>query len=352
LGYYGQDFSSNRRKIKEKKKGNLRIPRQMVRNIMKQKLKHGTLKHGKTLLKLDYNNSYPDEIVACFQDGTKAKFDLLVGADGIKSRTLDEYYKLIEEPRPPLSYLKIFLVLGISPYIHPLTTERGFYTLDGTSRLFTMPFWGNYCMWQLSFRVEDEEEAVKLKNASSSFKKQQVLLRVKGWHEPIEDLIQSTPLDTIWGTALMDKIPQPLHYKTKSNACFTNKPFLPIVLLGDAMHPMSPFKGQGANQALKDGPLLASWLCKSVLSTALKNYERVMCAKCTPKVLASRYAAEFLHSPSVLQSNKKDIQFVGYKDGDFMNYLKILEEKNIKAELGSKLDDAVNAAILNEESFK
>jgi hypothetical protein len=33
-----------------------------------------------------------------------------------------------------------------------------------------------------------------------------------------------------------------------------------VTVIGDACHPMAMFKGQGANQALMDGPLLAHWL--------------------------------------------------------------------------------------------
>ena len=75
-----------------------------------------------------------------------------------------------------------------------------------------------------------------------------------------------------------------------------------VTLLGDAGHPMSPFKGQGANQALLDALLLAralrgSELCggKAPLRSALAAYEAEMMRRATPKVLKSREAAEQLH---------------------------------------------------------
>lgn len=92
-------------------------------------------------------------------------------------------------------------------------------------------------------------------------------------------------------------------------------------LLGDAAHPMSPFKGQGANQALLDAVLLAQELSWSVIGPpdlqhgggggpvgeanrnrrtvdeALLAYERKMFARVAPKVTASREAVDILHSP-------------------------------------------------------
>jgi hypothetical protein len=70
--------------------------------------------------------------------------------------------------------------------------------------------------------------------------------------------------------------------------------------------PIAPprrYKGQGANQALRDGPTLAEWLsrkrCASV-PAALNGYEREMAARAGEKVIASRHAATHLHSPAVL----------------------------------------------------
>ena len=78
-----------------------------------------------------------------------------------------------------------------------------------------------------------------------------------------------------------------------------------MAVIGDAAHPMSMFKGQGANQALEDGPLLASWLSKchevcrrkrgkygelepkivrECISTHLRCFEREMLSRTTPKV--------------------------------------------------------------------
>ena len=141
--------------------------------------------------------------------------------------------------------MKVRLVLGITEnFNHAFVNERGFYTLDGTHRLFTMPYetdkWNLLCgdedgtdnnsnsgegkkkknrvMWQLSYAIDDDkdgQEATASNDATvsgnyestpspifsnSKALKENVLQRCQSWHDPVSAMIESTPLEMIWGT--------------------------------------------------------------------------------------------------------------------------------------------------------
>jgi len=85
-----------------------------------------------------------------------------------------------------------------------------------------------------------------------------------------------------------------------------------VTLIGDAAHPMSPFKGQGANQALLDALALArgisigcrplsQWREIGVRESVLSEFESEMIERSAPKVIDSAEAAEYLHSENVLR---------------------------------------------------
>ena len=90
----------------------------------------------------------------------------------------------------------------------------------------------------------------------------------------------------------------------------------PVTLIGDAAHPMSPFKGQGANQALLDSLALAraiakgcnplsQWRKAGLRERVLTDFELEMVERCASKVSDSEKAAQFLHSDSVLDEGDR-----------------------------------------------
>jgi 2-polyprenyl-6-methoxyphenol hydroxylase-like FAD-dependent oxidoreductase len=87
-----------------------------------------------------------------------------------------------------------------------------------------------------------------------------------------------------------------------------------VTLVGDAAHPMSPFKGQGANQALLDALSLARSLYATCclrgdkitspsnsIRDAIHKYHQEMTVRSAKKVQASAQAAQFLHTDVAIQ---------------------------------------------------
>ena len=125
------------------------------------------------------------DVVLEFHDGTKETISLLVGADGIHSAVRKQ---LIGDE---LRYLGVIVILGIVRSEHPLIQERIFETVDGTTRIYAMPFTSDCSMWQLSFPC-DEARARALA-ASPPLLLAEALSRCAGWHRPVPELLSATP---------------------------------------------------------------------------------------------------------------------------------------------------------------
>ena len=333
-----------------------------------------------------------------FADGSSFECSALVGADGIFSRvrTLMEEKQHDAQTQTQaqaqaqaqmrgggLQYLGIVVILGISP-VRALEegyslidqahmegggregsadgpseeqgrdySRRQTQWLDGTTRVFSMPFGdGEHMMWQLSFPMA-EAEALSLSSLSAlaaeqdpsssapapaparsqkasaligARLKEEALRRCAGWHAPLVSLLQATPVADISGHPVYDRDASPL----PASAGLQGHRDGLVVLMGDAAHPMSPFKGQGANQALLDASSLARELKRSraafgdtvtvtrpgadagaeleveiargqPVPEALKVYEAEMVERASEKVLRSREAARLLHGEQALR---------------------------------------------------
>jgi salicylate hydroxylase len=228
----------------------------------------------------------------------KTPADLVVGADGILSQVRR---LLLGEKLAPLRYLDCLVVLGICPIAGIadsalLDGETVFQTADGTTRIYMMPYSDTEYMWQLSFPMS-EQEALQTSEAGEAGLRQEALRRCQSWHAPIPQILEATPSHLISGYPVYDSA-------VLTSSDLSSHPRVPLV--GDACHPMSPFKGQGANQAMLDALDLAHALYATPTNTtspsdSLADFETKMLQRAAPKVQASADAARFLHSEVAVQ---------------------------------------------------
>jgi salicylate hydroxylase len=230
-----------------------------------------------------------EQVVACFANGAQARVDLIVGADGIHSRTR----ALLFGPERP-RFTGCVAWRGLVP------AERiSHLGIEVASHLWMGP--GGHCVhyWVSAQRLmnvvcivehgEWTRESWTDKGAVAD-----VLARYEGWHTTVRSLIEAFSETFIW--ALHDRAP--LASWTKGR----------VTLLGDACHPMLPMAAQGAAQAIEDGAALASILTAMPddVPGALARYEAVRKPRATRLQELSAVNRKRFHLPDGPQQRERD----------------------------------------------
>ncbi|NGY65404.1 FAD-dependent monooxygenase [Lentzea sp. NEAU-D13] len=220
---------------------------------------------GKRFERYEHNG---DGITLHFEDGTTAECDVLVGADGIRSRVRKQYLPhagtedvgvtaiagklfLDEHDWIPQSLLtRANSVIPTSRCGMFLVTHDGLGYTDDDGVLFdnVRP----YLMWAYAAKDLDVHNGLQA----------EVLRRIAGWSPDLRRVVELSHPETVSQWHIRSS--KPIERWESTN----------VTLLGDAIHAMTPMRGIGANIALRDAQLLAR--CITEGGDAIARYEAEM----------------------------------------------------------------------------
>ncbi|WP_426443404.1 FAD-dependent oxidoreductase [Bradyrhizobium genosp. P] len=265
------------------------IARTALRRILQEGLDDIT-RFGKTFSA--FTDGPDGSVTARFEDGSTATGDVLIGADGAASRfraqllpharrvetdviaisgkfTLNDDNRaaipptILRGPTPVLGPHGDFLFANAVQYPHcsgnaPSDPDRFSDEREP------------YVMWGFSARRK-VFASVDLNKLGGEELKGVVRARMQDWHPALGRLVEMADPSTVSAFAVKTSVP--IDPWTTRN----------VTLLGDALHNMTPFRGIGANTALRGAAVLRKALSSCVrgeqeLIPALAGYEREMIA--------------------------------------------------------------------------
>jgi 2-polyprenyl-6-methoxyphenol hydroxylase-like FAD-dependent oxidoreductase len=218
----------------------------LVEEVQKQGIE---IQYKKRLV--DLANRENEQVVAYFEDGSEARGDILIGADGLHSRT--RAVILPDGPKPEytgLQWVAGFLSLAEVSKIEP--SDKVLHMIFGQKGFFG---YGNFCEqdgtigWWFNVSREQERSREEMAAIPTEQLRKDLLELCKDWHGPVEELIAKTPKFMMGNVHDIQSLP-----KWHRNR---------VVLIGDAAHAVSPNSGQGASLALEDSMYLAKLLAQS-----------------------------------------------------------------------------------------
>ena len=214
----------------------LTVHRGDLQDLMMESLVPGSVSLGKRLIGL---SEHPDHVRLQFDDGTSETAELVIGADGLRSK-VREHMLGPEEP----TYSGVIGHRALFPSYLVRNLVAGDYTR----------WWKEDRNFIVYFLHQNREEVYVVTGApqkewhsTSSWvpcTKQELIEAFAGFHDDAIRIMEAVPEEVLSKWAYFER--DPLPYWTSGR----------LVLLGDACHPMKPHMGQGAAMAMEDAAML------------------------------------------------------------------------------------------------
>ena len=230
----------------------------LYRTLRDEAVRRGSLiEYGKRLV--DAKTTPDGSVTARFEDGTEAVGDLLIGADGIHSRTR----RIIDPSAPGARYIPVLNIGGYARDVRVLAEPGTFRMVFGKRAFFGYAVHPSGEIWWFANppRADEPTSAELAATTTEQWREMLVDLFAED-ATPADQIVRATP-GRLAGWSTYDLPSVPMWHRG------------PMVIIGDAAHATAPSSGQGASMAIEDAVVLARCLRDlSDIPQAFAAYER------------------------------------------------------------------------------
>jgi 2-polyprenyl-6-methoxyphenol hydroxylase-like FAD-dependent oxidoreductase len=215
----------------------------LYRGLRDEALRRGAhIEYGKRLV--DAGITPDGGVVAWFEEGTEAEGDLLIGADGIHSRTR----RIIDPAAPGARYIPVLNIGGYASNLRVPAEPGTFRMIFGKRAFFGYAVHPSGEVWWFANPPRADEPSKTELAAISTEQWRRMLTDLFAEDDtPAVAIIRATPGELSgWATHDLPSVPK-WHRGS-------------MILIGDAAHATAPSSGQGASMAIEDAVVLARCL--------------------------------------------------------------------------------------------